>query len=48
VTSTAEYRRWTQRIRSRALRRLAEMHPDDWRRLLAEEQQAEPWHKPQS
>jgi 23S rRNA U2552 (ribose-2'-O)-methylase RlmE/FtsJ len=40
---TAAYRRWTQRIRSRAARRLIAMHQADWRRLLAEEQAAEPW-----
>jgi hypothetical protein len=39
----AAYRRWQQKIRGRASRRLIAAHPDEWRRLLAEEQAAEPW-----
>lgn len=37
------YRAWQQKIRGRAARRLQRLHPDDWRKLLAEEQTAEPW-----
>lgn len=37
------YRTWQQRVRSRALKRLTKLHAADWRRLLAEEQAAEPF-----
>lgn len=40
------YRAWQQRVRSRAVRRLQKLHPADWRRLLAEEQAAEPFNPP--
>jgi len=36
------YRAWQQKIRGRASRRLQHLHPDDWRRLLTEEQTADP------
>lgn len=38
-----EYRRWYQRIRSRAVARLVKLHDADFRRLLSEEQAAEPY-----
>ena len=40
---TPDYRRWQHRIRGRAETRLRNLHPDDWRRLLDEEQTADPY-----
>ena len=39
------YRRWQQRVRSRAATRLISMHRDEWLILLREEQTAEPYDR---
>lgn len=39
------YRAWYQKVRGRALRRLEAAHKDEYRKLLAEEQQADPFER---
>lgn len=41
--ATSVYRAWYQRMRSRALRRLEAAHKGEYRALLSEEQEAEPY-----
>lgn len=41
--NTVAYRRWYQKARQRALRRLEAAHKTEYQRLLAEEQNAEPY-----
>lgn len=44
---TKVYKRWQQRTRQRALRRLEAAHPDQYRQLLTEEQTANPYRSEQ-
>ncbi len=41
--ATPGYRAWQQRVRARALAKLTKLYPEEWRRLLAEEQAADPF-----